>query len=348
MFGASLVKRAAVYPQAQAKAMQKPKTSEALIRILRDGQFHSGESLGAQLGISRTAIWKAIHVLIERGLPIHSVSGKGYRLTTPLSLLNTTTIQTHLKNNRIDELIILDQPPSTNDYCLSNLSTYSNKIIACLAEQQTQGKGRRGREWVSPYGHNIYCSLLWHWQKDPSEVAGLSLACAVAVKQALNAYGVEQGLYLKWPNDVLFNDKKLAGILLEMVAQPYADCSVVIGVGINTHIDDDHAVKITQPFTALDRIVNTSIDRNRLAGLLLNALVDALTVFEREGLCAFLTEFSQADYLLEKPVVLHLPSQEKHGMAKGVSDKGELVLAIDGKREVFLSGEVSVRVKEAV
>ena len=195
----------------------------ALLAILADGAFHSGTALGKQTGRTRTAVWKAIQSLQAHGIDIYSVHGKGYRLNSSVELLEREMIFESLTKagcKRLQNLEVHYELDSTNARLLDVAKdTYvtddHKKGYACLAERQIAGRGRRGRQWVSPFGGNIYCSLLWRFPMSVSQLGGLSLAMAVAVIRSLNEIGFEAA-DVKWPNDILVNGRKLAGILLEL------------------------------------------------------------------------------------------------------------------------------------
>jgi len=251
--------------------MKKTQTSYKLLKLLSDGQFHSGETLGSTLGISRSAIWKAVKKLHDYGIIIESISGKGYRIPYGIELLNQKTVEKKLNDtakNNLDKLIILNQTDSTNDYLLALRESQPDKNVACFAEYQTKAKGRRGRRWITHFATNVDFSLLWHFKKEPSEVVGLSLAIALAVVNALKQYGIKkEGLSVKWPNDVLWNGQKLSGVLLEMIAEHHGHCSVVIGIGLNTYMPNEFGSQIDQPWVDVQQITQSRPRRSVLAGL---------------------------------------------------------------------------------
>lgn len=322
-------------------------TANKVLQLLADGECHSGQQLGAMLKITRSAIWKIIHEIKSRySIPVESVAGKGYRIIGGLNLLHQKTLVNFVEQENftaLNQFILLNSIDSTNNY-LEQFIVKGNKTrIACFAEQQTQGKGRRGRTWISPYGHNIYHSLLWSFNKDPGEILGLSIAIGVAVAKTLKNYGVDTGLGLKWPNDIYYENKKLGGVLIEFRASAHDCCYVIIGVGINTHLSEETINSIEQPCTTLKQILNKNVDRNRLAGLLLNELIMTLNEFDQQGLQPFLPRWQELDILQNKSVSLQLQNQQITGIMRGISPRGELLLARNEKIENYLSGEVSVR-----
>ncbi|WP_299205567.1 bifunctional biotin--[acetyl-CoA-carboxylase] ligase/biotin operon repressor BirA [uncultured Amphritea sp.] len=327
--------------------MKKTQTCYKLLELLRDGQFHSGETLGNALGISRSAICKAAKQLHDYGIAIEPIHGRGYRIPYSIELLNQHTIEQQLDNtakDRLDDLIILHTTHSTNDYLLDLKNSQPNQNIACFAEYQSNGKGRRGRQWLAPFGTNIYHSLLWHFKKDPAEIVGLSLAIALAAVNALKRYGIVDDIAVKWPNDILWQGRKLGGVLLEMVAEHHGYCALVIGIGLNTHIANKFAHCIDQPWVDIQHITQSQPRRNQLAGLLLNETIHTLIAFEQQGLQPFLDAWQPLDYMLGKMVTLYTANGNINGVMNGISDKGELVLLCENNQQKrFFNGELSVR-----
>ncbi len=327
--------------------MKAIKTTEKVLQMLADGEFHSTEQLGEALSVTRSAILKSIQELSEGyQLRLDLVAGKGYRLANKIERLDKELISANLKKitlMQLDEIIILGQIDSTNDYLMKRVRLRGPNI-ACFAEQQTQGKGRRGRQWISPFGHNIYHSLLWSFSKDASEIMGLSLAIAVAGLEALQEYGIKKNLALKWPNDIYYGNKKLSGILLEMSAQAHDTCQVVIGIGINTQLPPEEAKQIDQPFTSLEEILKTPVSRNKLAGILLNHLIRAIQLFDKEGLAPFLNRWESYDYLKNRKIHLENQGKKISGIMQGISNQGALLLETDGKIHSYFSGDTSVKI----
>lgn len=322
------------------------KTLKKLLQILSDGQFHSGERLGKELFVTRSAIWKLIKQLATWDLEIESVTNKGYCLSGGITLLETTRLSPFIKKaqkNQLKQIEIFDSLLSTNDYLLSE-NFKENR--ACFAERQTQGKGRRGRTWVSPFAKNIYLSLLWHFEKDPSELSGLSLAIAIATVETLQAFGITKNIGIKWPNDVLCENHKLAGILIELSGEANDACSAVIGVGLNVKMSNrklyDH--NISQPWTDLESIAEQAIDRNKLAGMLLNNLTKTAIFFQNAGFAPFLAQWRQLDLTFNKSVTIITNTTEFQGIGRGINEYGHFLLEIKpGIIKHFASGEVSLR-----
>ncbi|MCD6039209.1 MAG: birA 1 [Gammaproteobacteria bacterium] len=237
---------------------------------------------------------------------------------------------------RLAKLEIFDVIDSTNQYLLDRAKSGSSGWV-CLAEQQTAGRGRRGRAWFSARGTSIMFSLLWRFSKELPSVSGLSIAVGVIVTQALKNFGVQTGIQLKWPNDILFNGRKLAGILLERRGE-----NIIIGLGLNVNLSP---LAIDINYIDLAEVMNQPIvDRSYLTGLLLNELLKNLPRYEVEGLSIFMDEWSQYDFLLGKEVVMHTSKKIIHGKAQGINEHGELLVVDDTQSmQCFCYGDVSVR-----
>lgn len=315
-----------------------------LLRLLSDGRFHSGQALGSTLGITRAAVWKQLRSLAERGIEVHAVRGKGYRLAEPLELLDPELIMKCLdatSRTLLREFELHSEIDSTNRHLMRRLSNGPATGHVCIAESQYAGRGRRGRQWVSPLGCNIYLSVLWRFPEGVARLSGLSLAMAVAVLRTLREAGLD-GVGVKWPNDIVWRRRKLAGILLEMSGESDGPCHVIIGVGLNVRMPPGAAADIDQAWVDL-KTIQTTVSRNHVAGALIRQLLLALSTFEEEGLVPFRDEWLASDALADAPVVLQFPSGEVRGVARGIDDIGALLLEVDGALRRYQSGEVSLR-----
>lgn len=326
----------------ELKAAQK-----TLLRRLADGRFHSGRELSDRLGLSRTAIWNHANELKRLGLELHAVTGKGYRLTQPLELLDAELIGAHLEPvvaKQLSDLDIHDSTDSTNGQ-LSNAAQLGAKSGAvCLAERQTGGRGRLGRKWVSPFGRNIYLSSLWHYEAGPAALSGLSLAVGVAAMRALEQEGLSD-MGLKWPNDIFWKGKKLGGILIELMGDSLGPCSVVVGIGLNVDLPVDSAEEIDQPWTDLrEAMGHGDTSRNRLIARIINELFPILNNFDEKGLAEYHAEWSKWDSMREKSATLRVGKEMILGTAFGVNESGLLMFEDEsGQRKAYASGEVSLR-----
>ena len=273
-------------------------------------------------------------------MPFSSVKGKGYRLHDAIELLDESQIRSCI-SQRLDILELLLDVDSTNTYLFNRASDHMGKRYAVMAEKQNHGRGRRGRQWVSPFGRNIYLSLLVSFSGGMSALEGLSLTTAIAVERALRRLDI-QGVGLKWPNDIYADGRKLAGILLEVTGEYNSHCQVVIGIGLNLSMNESEAKDIDQPWVDL-RSLNPNLSRNEVAGVLLDELLTCIDTFQKEGFAPLQEYWSERDIYHESEVSVVSPSQEITGVVKGVNRKGELLLKTSRGMEVISAGELSVR-----
>ncbi|MDO8863386.1 bifunctional biotin--[acetyl-CoA-carboxylase] ligase/biotin operon repressor BirA [Haliea sp. E1-2-M8] len=321
-----------------------PKTT--LIPMLADGEFHSGQDLAAALGVSRTAVWKQLNRLEELGLAVESVKGRGYRIPGGVELLDELTVRAGLDSpvlGLLRELQLLETVDSTNAEALRRVAAGSGAGLVCSAEQQTAGRGRRGRAWVSPYARNIYLSLVWEYNEGAAALEGLSLAVGVAVTRALAHLGLPP-LQLKWPNDLLFAGAKVGGVLLEMAGDASGRCQVVIGVGINVAMPPAAAQAIDQAWTDLATVAGGQAPgRNAVVASLLNELLPLAASFARTGFAPWRDSWMALDAFADASVVLHSGEQRQAGVARGVDERGALQLETTlGLRPIY-GGEISLR-----
>lgn len=315
----------------------------ALLQLLGDGKNHSGQELANVLNVSRTAIWKQLAKLEALGLELLSQSGKGYCLVGGLELLDDELIHqglTQSVSKALSQLTILTSIDSTNAFLMRQEP--DTAITACFAEYQTAGRGRRGRQWVSPFASNVYLSLRLSINSGLGAFEGISLAVGVAVVRALTELGVS-GAQLKWPNDVLWSGKKLGGILIEVVGDPSGVCHLVVGLGLNIKTEKSMAQAIDQPWVALDSILSSPPSRNQVASCLLNHIVPLLGLYETHGFAAYKTEWEGLNAQANLAVDLFMGASQVSGIMRGVNASGALLLETGKGLEVFHGGEVSLR-----
>lgn len=320
---------------------------KALLGHLADGRFHSGTELSARLGVSRAAVWKHIRALERLGLTLSAIPGRGYRLHPPVDLLSAAAIREGLTAEAallLGGLDIHDVLDSTNSHLLRAASSGAVTGTVCLAEYQRAGRGRIGREWCSPFGANIYLSLLWRFE-DPTLVSGLSLAAGVAVVRALTHEGVS-GIALKWPNDLLWGTAKLGGILLEVAGEAHGQCAVVMGLGLNRHLPESAATAIDQDWTDLNRASHGQAPpRNALVAAVLNELLPLLRDYPDRGLTAYLPEWRAAHAFTGQAATVHAGEARIEGEIVDVTNEGLLLFRDrEGQLRRFASGDVRLRV----
>ena len=323
---------------------------EALINLLQDGGIHSGESLGNKLGVSRAAIWKHLSKLDQFGIGLETIKGQGYRIPNGLDLLDLKRIQRTLPDNiksSINEIIFSPIVSSTNQMLLDRIRQHQNiHQVICLTEMQSQGRGRRGRSWESPFASNIYLSMAWKFERGIAAVEGLSLVVGLAVYRALLQLNFKVGL--KWPNDLLYEGKKLGGILVEISGDVSGDCFVVIGLGVNVRMPPTSAENIDQPWIDLKTIAKAErfekiVNRSDLVATILIQLIPMLEKFGDSGFAPFKNEWESAHVYQGQRVNLNTGSQYISGTVLGVNENGALRLDVAGSEQVVVGGEVTLR-----
>lgn len=316
----------------------------ALLCALRADRAVSGSDLAVRLGVTRAAVWKQIHALRALGAPIDAVAGRGYRLAWRFEALDADAIRAQLESEarkRLQNIAVHWRVDSTNTDMLRAAAMGAPDLSVCVAETQSAGRGRRGRAWVSPLGANVYFSLLKRFERGMGTLSGLSLAVGVALAQALEDCGAA-GIGLKWPNDVVVEGRKLAGILVEAGGGFLGPCFAVIGIGINLRLSDD--ADTGQPATDLARICGGATPpRNRVVAHLLARLVDALDRFAGDGFAAFAETYAVRDALAGKRVRVQAADGVRDGIADGVDARGALRVRHGAALAVYDSADVSVR-----
>lgn len=312
-----------------------------LLNLLKDGRFHSGQDLGAALGISRSAVWKQLqHLEAELGLSIHKVRGRGYQLAAPLMLLDALTISAIAPSWPVT---VLDSVDSTNAEALRAIGQGGQAPFLVLAERQVSGRGRRGRKWVSPFAENLYYSLVLRIDGGVRQLEGLSLVVGLAVLQALRNFGVP-GAGLKWPNDVLVGNKKIAGILLELVGDPADVCHVVLGIGVNVNMQV--ADEVDQQWTSIRLESGRSSDRNALVVELSKQLSAYIQRHQVDSFSALQSEWEANHLWQDRSVSLIAGSNHVDGVVLGIDSQGALRLKVSGVEKVFSGGELSLRLRD--
>jgi BirA family biotin operon repressor/biotin-[acetyl-CoA-carboxylase] ligase len=323
---------------------------KVLLQILSDGNYHSGAIIGKKLNLTRSAIWKIIKQAKKYGIIIEAKTNLGYKIPKGLELLDKKRIGQNLNNKlkpKLNKILIFDTLPSTNTYLAELLKTKKFKKdmnYVCFAEHQTAGKGRLGRKWFSPFAQNIYLSLLWQFSRAPHELSSLGLVVGVAIVGALKDYGIKNNLTLKWPNDVLWQKRKLSGILIELSGETHHVYNAIIGVGLNVNMPQKVQEKIDQPWCDVAQITNTTSERNKLAGLLLKHILSTLATYQDYGSKPFIKKWQKLDVAYGKKVTIITPQQKISGIGLGINDKGYFLLKdCNGKILSFVSGEISLR-----
>jgi BirA family biotin operon repressor/biotin-[acetyl-CoA-carboxylase] ligase len=319
-------------------------TAFQTLRLLADGDFHSGETMARVLGVTRSAVWYGIREITGAGFQVEKVHGRGYRLARAVSLLDAGLIQrdpaVHAAGITVE---ICDSVDSTNTRLMLRAAQGAHSGLALAAEAQTAGRGRRGRVWQSGIGSTLTFSLLWRFAQGARELAGLSLAVGVALARVLRKAGAHEAR-LKWPNDVVLPGGKLAGILIEMQGDVLGPSAAVIGIGINVRSDPRVSTVVDQAVADLETAISAPVDRNRLLVSLLAELAAVLERFASGGFAPLREEWQALHAHQGQPVRLTLPDgSEVTGRAHGVAEDGVLLLETADGIVRHHSGEVSLR-----
>ena len=327
------------------------KAIKNLVSALSDGEFHSTDELYKTLKCSESELQSSVKKLSTYGLKIITQKDKGYKLPYPVELLEQATLLKHLSTEakaRLDQVIIFDEIPSTNQYLLENIAKFKGKTIACLSEYQSHGRGRvPGRHWVTPFASQICLTLLWHYSGDIQQLRGLSSLIGIAVMRALNEYGINTMLGLKWPNDIYYNGAKLGGILIDIKSSKDAGNAFIIGLGLNLYPIDSQSNNIGQETTNLYDLLGKVPMRNRLIALLVSNIFKMLDAAIKHNFSFFIQEWLRYDVVYNRPVRVLMLDKVKEGIARGVNEQGELLVEYSqGVVEPVMSGEVSVRLNE--
>ncbi len=314
-----------------------------ILKLLVDGKFHSGEDIARHFNVSRTSVWNALQHAEQLGVEIFSVQGRGYRLPQPVVLLDEQSILNTLgEKAALLQVEVHDHLPSTNSYLMQNIST-AKHATCVVANLQTNGRGRRGRTWHAGLGASLTFSLLWRFQCGASALSGLSLAVGIALMRSLHELDISSA-QLKWPNDVLINRQKLAGILIELQGDMEGPSTAVIGVGINLNMPDQLKQQIDQPVTDLTNVTDEAIDPNELLGTSLKHLCEVLSEFEDGGFSKLRNEWMLHHAYHEKDVRMLMPDgREIHGVVMGITEDGSLLVETADGLQRFISGEISLR-----
>lgn len=317
--------------------------TKVLVGLLADGDVHSGESLAQQLGISRTAVWKQVRRAVEQGILIETLKGKGYRLVEQVDLLESGAIEAGLPGDlkSMLDLLVLDQVDSTNAEVIRRRGKAGAMPLVCIADSQSAGRGRRGRVWQSPRGENLYISFGLGCKGGFAALDGLSLVFGVALADALVALDVDD-VQLKWPNDVYWQGRKLAGILIELQGEfQEGEVQVVAGMGMNVHMQQ--AEGIDQPWVSLAQIVpRRTWQRNELAAQLIESVMLAFDEFQRAGFEAFRERWMARDLFAGER--LAATQGDLQGVGRGLAADGSYLIELDGGDiRPVRAGEISLR-----
>jgi len=323
------------------------KSPFALLRVLADGEFHSGEALASRFGLSRGAVWYRVRHIEALGIRVFKVRGRGYRLSRPLDLIDAARL-TGLLSRSAPRLAVevADECGSTNAELAARDDAAQGAVLAC--EHQVAGRGRRGNAWRSAVGSSLTFSVKWRFSHGAAALSGLSMAVSVAVVAALEELGC-RGIHLKWPNDLLHAGGKLGGILVEVRGDPQGPSTAVIGVGLNVNLAPEIRATIDQPVSDVQSLLpapadRAVIDRTAILAATLTHLHAMLERYEADGFAPFRSGWQERDAHRGRSVSIRIGEREiARGTAQGIAEDGALILATAEGTRSFYSGEVSLR-----
>ena len=319
---------------------------EKILMMLKEKEeeFLSGEKISDNFGVSRSAIWKYMNILKEEGYEIESVPRKGYRLISSPDILTYEEIAEYLSTDFIGRNIYyFDNLDSTNIKA-KEIAMEEKEGTIVIAEEQTMGKGRMGRDWTSPKGKGIWMSIILKPKVDPTKVAKITLIGAAAVYKGLKDIGIDS--YIKWPNDIIIGGKKVSGILTEMSCELNMINYCIMGIGINVNLDKkDLGEELVHKATSLKEIMGKEINRKKLLACVLNHFEELYIPFKDNGDISKVIEISRENsILIDKEVRVIKGDTEKIGKALDIDEEGQLIVKYDdGSIEKVFSGEVSIR-----
>ncbi len=306
--------------------------------------YISGEEISSILGISRTAVWKHIQKLRDNGYQIESHSRIGYRLVQAPDKLYQHELNEYMKSKIIGRKIVYREVvDSTNKVAKEMAQKGAEEGTVIIAEEQTAGKGRLGRLWFSPAGQGLWFSIILRSQISPADAPKMTLVAAVAVARTLREIGIPVGI--KWPNDILIRERKLAGILTEMNAEIDKVNYLIVGIGINISLNGDVLPdEIASVATSMEEYAEGGISRIRVLASILNNFDSLYQEFTTGGFSNILDSWKDMSVTLNRRVKIHALGKIDEGLAFDIDEDGALILKKDdGTIKRVLSGEVSLR-----
>lgn len=316
-----------------------------VLKLLKEtkDEFLSGEKISSEFGVSRSAIWKHINKLKEEGYEIESVSGKGYRIIDSPDILTYEEIERYLDTEFIARNLKYFHSLSSTNIKAKEIGIESEEGTLIIAEEQTKGKGRLGRNWTSPKGKGIWMSIILKPEIDPRKVSKITLIGAAAVNQGLKDIGIDSKI--KWPNDIIINNKKVSGILTEMSCELNQIYYVVMGIGINANLNkEDLGEDLLDKATSLKMAIGREVDRKKLLASILNSFEKLYIPFkEREDLSQSINICRESSILIGREVRIIRGDTETLGKAVDIDEEGGLVIDYGDRIESIISGEVSIR-----
>lgn len=322
---------------------QRPQ-SERVYKLLQEsGGFVSSQEICRRLGITRAAVWKQVQVLRKKGVSIEGVSSVGYRLSALPDALHVLQMQPGIRTRRVGRKIVVKQETgSTNDdiWALAGKGEPEGTVV--IAESQSAGKGRRGRQWASPAGMNLYLSVLLRPPLLPAEASLITLLAAVQMCEALHEQFPDLNPQIKWPNDVLLDGKKAAGILAEIHAEQESIHFLVLGIGINLNMTQEmFPGDILYPATSVAIVLGRKVDRVCFSRRLLEKLDSGYNELLLEGSASLRSKWMSRCAHASEKLEVSTPKGVRKGRFQGIDEEGAMILVVDGvKRIKIRAGDV--------
>lgn len=318
----------------------------AALRLLADGESHRCEEVARRLDASCELVQEALRSIAGAGISLRTTGSRGVQLPEPIDWLRMDLVEDSLRGSaRGIEIELVDQTDSTNRQLMQRAASGNAHRAVFATEWQSGGRGRQERRWLTGIGEGLTFSLGWRFNADASSLAGLSLAVGVGLIRALHPLQVDD-LGLKWPNDILRCRRKLAGILIELVANGPAVLTAVVGIGINCRLSRKTLGQITQPAADLSDLLRTGaarLNRSVIFGAVLTEVVAVCEQFAIEGFPPFREEWLRYHAFQDRPVRLKLGNDEfADGIALGATSQGALRLLTAAGERQFHSGELDV------
>jgi len=322
-----------------------PHLAQQIVAILLKGEPVSGEDLAGLLSVSRTAVWKHIRLLKEVGFTVEARTGKGYRLTQVPDLLLPVLIQARLKTQIIGRSIHhFPQIESTNTKARELAEQGAPEGTLVVAEYQTRGKGRMSRPWESPAGQNLLFSLILRPILPPQQTFNLILLVSVALCRSIQME-TNLELKIKWPNDLYFQEKKLAGLLAEFAAESDRLNYVIIGVGLNVNWAPAALPEDAQPATSILQETGIRTSRLKILASFLSGMEQLYRQAQREGYHFIKQAWDHYSLIKNRPVKVINGKEIWSGIAQGIDPQGALLVILDsGEKKRFLTGDVHLRI----
>lgn len=318
-----------------------------IVEVLKEneGEFISGQTLSDELDVSRTSISNYMNALKEEGYEIESISRRGHRLISSPDILTREEIVQYLDTRYIGQQILYyESIDSTNKYAKQIATEENSEGIVVISEEQTEGRGRLGRNWTSPKGKGVWMSIIVKPDIEPIDASKVTQITAASIYSALREMGIET--QIKWPNDIILNNKKVCGILTEMSSEMMQINYMVIGIGINANLEqDDIPEDIREKATSIKIETGVNIDRKELVGKILNKFEYFYDLLAGQDDIREALEICRAkSILIGKNIRVIEKKRELKRQAIDLTERGELIVKDeDGNTSVIVSGEVSVR-----